>query len=144
MKVTQSSIHPPPLDIVRSQKKRKKHAEHKVNKWYIHDRYAMWICALLDVWHEICELDEQYIDMKVSKSAITMISAFIDSSRKHVVENSLSLCVYKCCHKMTLKTLVDMQQLLICLSLIDMTRVSCDGTWWYDKEDESIISWVKM
>ena len=63
-------------------------------------------------------MDEEYTDMKVSKSAITMISVLVDSmSRKHVVENSLSLCVHKCCQEMTLKTLVDMQQFLIFINL---------------------------
>ena len=56
----------------------------------------------------------EYIDMKVSKSAINMISVLADSkSRKNVVENSLSLYVHKCCQEITLKTLVDMQQFLI-------------------------------
>ena len=66
--------------------------------------------------NEICNTDVRYVDMKVSESAITMISIHVTGlmmSRNHVVENSLSLCVHKSCHEMTLKTLVDMQQFLI-------------------------------
>ena len=79
--------------------------------------------------------------MKLCKSGITMISVLtVSMSRKHVVENSLSLCVHKCCHEMTLKTLVDMQQFLIFyLSLMNMKRLTYDGKGW-NREDEPTIS----
>ena len=67
---------------------------------------------------EICDMDVGYLDIRVSGSAITMIGILVDSmSRKHVVKNSLSLCVHKYCHEMTLKTLIDMQQFLIFIYL---------------------------
>ena len=74
----------------------KKLAEHEQNVSDCHGYiWYLWI------YHK---LDREYIDLKVSNAVFTMISVLHDTlSRRHVMQNSLLLCVHKCCAEMTLR-----------------------------------------